>query len=68
MPQKDEINIHEAFRIFLDEKEVTSSNPLEVSLDENIEGGRYLLVDRKMVEEEINKMQLIIDELKCDLF
>lgn len=68
MLPKDETNIHEAFRIFLDDKEVTSSNPFGVSLDENVEGGKYLLVDRKMVEEEINKMQLIIDELKYDSF
>lgn len=68
MPPKEESNIHEAFRIFLDEKEVTNSNPLGFSLEESGIDDKYILVDRKAVEEQLNKIQVIINELKHELF
>ena len=67
MPPKDEINIHEAFRIFLDDKEVTSSNPFGFSLNESGIDDKYILIDREKMNEQIELAENAIDEMTEEL-
>lgn len=56
MPPKDESNLSESFRIFLDEKEVTSSNPFGIKVSEEVdETGKKN--DRCFEFKEISKEQ-----------
>lgn len=67
MPPKEESNIHEAFRIFLDEKEVTNSNPFGVSLEESGIDDKYILVDREKMEDQIKIAEEAIDEMSEEI-
>lgn len=67
MPPKDELNQLEAFRIFLDEKEVTSSNPFGFSLDESGIDDKYILIDREKMTEQIKIAESALNEMTEEL-